>query len=61
MDIEDALRRLDNLTREEVQMATTQVLKAINELKDGAQRLNQHPLLALLTEQSFNKLIRLCG
>jgi hypothetical protein len=27
-DIEDALKRLDNLTQEEARMATTQVLKA---------------------------------
>lgn len=36
-DIEDALKRLDNLTREEFQMAIAQVLKAMNQLTDGAQ------------------------
>ena len=35
-DIEDALQRLDELTREEVQMAITQILKSTNELKDSA-------------------------
>ncbi len=37
MDIEDALKRLDNLTREEVRMAIAQVMKATSELKGGAQ------------------------
>jgi hypothetical protein len=36
-DIEDALKRLDDLTREEVQLAIAQILKATKELKDGAQ------------------------
>ena len=36
-DIEDTLKRLDELTREEVQMAIAQILKATNELRDGAQ------------------------
>jgi hypothetical protein len=36
-DIEDAFKRLDNLTREEVQMAIAQVLKATSEIKEGAQ------------------------
>ena len=36
-DIEDALKRLDELTREEVQMAIAQILKATNELRDSAQ------------------------
>jgi hypothetical protein len=36
-DIEDALKRLDNLTREEVQMAIAQILKAMSELKEGEQ------------------------
>jgi len=34
-DIEDALKRLDNLTQEEVRMAMAQVLKAMSELKAG--------------------------
>ncbi|KAH9177263.1 hypothetical protein EDB89DRAFT_1902502 [Lactarius sanguifluus] len=36
-DIEDALKRLDSLTQEEVRMAIAQVLRGINGLKDGAQ------------------------
>ncbi|KAH9040412.1 hypothetical protein EDB85DRAFT_1886932 [Lactarius pseudohatsudake] len=36
-DIEDALKRLDILTQEEVRMAIAQVLKGIDRLKDGAQ------------------------
>ncbi|KAH9003812.1 hypothetical protein EDB86DRAFT_2280016 [Lactarius hatsudake] len=40
-DIEDALKRLDSLTQEEVRMAIAQVLKAINELKDGAKKTNE--------------------
>ena len=35
-DIEDALKKLDELTREEVQMAIAQILKATKELKDRA-------------------------
>jgi hypothetical protein len=33
-DIEDALKRLDNLTQEEARMATTQVLKATHIVGD---------------------------
>ena len=33
---EHALKRLDNLTRDEVQMAIVQVLKVTSELKEGA-------------------------
>ncbi|KAH8987319.1 hypothetical protein EDB92DRAFT_1145230 [Lactarius akahatsu] len=40
-DIEDALKRLDSLTQEEVRMAIAQVLKAINELKDGAKKADE--------------------
>ena len=36
-DIEDAFKRLDDLTREEVQLAIALILKATKELKDGAQ------------------------
>ncbi|KAH9177262.1 hypothetical protein EDB89DRAFT_1902501 [Lactarius sanguifluus] len=36
-DIEDALKKLDGLTQEEVRMAIAQVLQGINELKDGAE------------------------
>jgi hypothetical protein len=51
-DIEDAFKRLDNLTREEVQMAIAQVLKATSEIKEGTQphcpvtnsTLNHRPL-----------------
>jgi hypothetical protein len=35
-DIEEALKRLDDLTREEVQLAIAQILNATKELKDGA-------------------------
>jgi hypothetical protein len=34
-DIENALKRLDSLTREEVQIAIAQVLKVMSELRDG--------------------------
>ena len=34
-DIEDALKRLDSLIQEEVQMAIAQILKAATEIKDG--------------------------
>ena len=37
-DIEDALKRLDSLIQEEVQMAIAQILKATTEVKDGTQR-----------------------
>ncbi|KAH9044962.1 hypothetical protein EDB83DRAFT_1564312 [Lactarius deliciosus] len=39
-DIEDALKRLDNLIREEHQAATAQVLKVTSELKDDANKVN---------------------
>ena len=35
-DIEDALKRLNSLIQEEVQMAIAQILKATTEVKDGA-------------------------
>ncbi|KAH9017607.1 hypothetical protein EDB85DRAFT_2278107 [Lactarius pseudohatsudake] len=35
-DIEDALKKLDNLTQEEVRMAIAEVLQGIHVLKDGA-------------------------
>ena len=34
-DIEDALRRLDKLTQEELRMAATQVLKVTRSVEDG--------------------------
>ncbi|KAH8993442.1 hypothetical protein EDB92DRAFT_1854195 [Lactarius akahatsu] len=37
-DIEDALRRLDSLIQEEVQMAIAQTLKVTTEVKDGADK-----------------------
>ena len=50
-DIEDALKRLDSLIQEEVQMAIAQILKAATEIKDGTRpcrpfitTLNVHPL-----------------
>ncbi|KAH9177212.1 hypothetical protein EDB89DRAFT_2200060, partial [Lactarius sanguifluus] len=39
-DIEDALKRLDDLIREEHQAATAQVLKVTSELKDDANKVN---------------------
>ena len=50
-DIEDALKRLDSLIQEEVQMAIAQILKATTEVKDGTRpcqpfttTLNARPL-----------------
>ncbi|KAH9022776.1 hypothetical protein EDB85DRAFT_353432 [Lactarius pseudohatsudake] len=40
-DIEDALKKLDNLTQEEVRMAMAQVLQGINELKDDAKKADE--------------------
>ena len=37
-DIEDALKRLDWLVQEELQMVMAQVLKATTEIKDGTRR-----------------------
>ena len=34
-DIQDALKRLDSLIQEEVQMAIAQILKVTTEVKDG--------------------------
>ena len=34
-DIEDALKRLDRLIQEELQMVTAHILKATTEIKDG--------------------------
>ena len=42
-DIEDALKRLDSLIQEEVQMAIAQILKATNEVKDGTRSYDQSP------------------
>ncbi|KAH9023529.1 hypothetical protein EDB83DRAFT_2320148 [Lactarius deliciosus] len=39
-DIEDALKRLNSLIQEEVQMVTTQILKVATEVKDGADNTN---------------------
>ena len=36
-DIEDALKRLDSLIQEEVQMVIVQVLKIATEVEDGSQ------------------------
>ena len=38
-DIEDALRRLDKLTREEVRMATAQLLKLTHSVDDKVTRI----------------------
>ncbi|KAH9012794.1 hypothetical protein EDB84DRAFT_923055 [Lactarius hengduanensis] len=40
-DIENALKKLDSLTQEEVRMAIAQVLQGINELKDDATKTNE--------------------
>ncbi|KAH9027509.1 hypothetical protein EDB83DRAFT_2319668 [Lactarius deliciosus] len=40
-DIEDALKKLDSLTQEEVRMAIAQVLQGINELKDDARKVDE--------------------
>ncbi|KAH9026148.1 hypothetical protein EDB84DRAFT_353406 [Lactarius hengduanensis] len=40
-DIEDALKKLDGLTQEEVRMAIAQVLQGINELKDDAKKVDE--------------------
>ncbi|KAH9016801.1 hypothetical protein EDB84DRAFT_710558 [Lactarius hengduanensis] len=47
-DIEDALRRLDNLIQEEVRMAIAQTMKVTTEHKDGA------PLLRLIIRFTLN-------
>jgi hypothetical protein len=39
-DIEDALKRLDMLIQEEVQMAIAQILKVATEVKDGTDKTN---------------------
>ena len=38
-DIEDALKRLENLSHDEALMATAQILKATHEAIDGAQSM----------------------
>ncbi|KAH9025577.1 hypothetical protein EDB85DRAFT_1893788 [Lactarius pseudohatsudake] len=47
-DIEDALRRLDNLIQEEVRMAIAQTMKVTTEHKDGA------PLLRVIIRFTLN-------
>ena len=37
-DIEDALKRLERLIQEEIQMVTAQILKVASEIKDGTWR-----------------------
>jgi hypothetical protein len=39
-EIEDALKRLDKLTQEEVRMATAQVLKVTHTVDDGVKAVN---------------------
>ncbi|KAH9170950.1 hypothetical protein EDB89DRAFT_2243816 [Lactarius sanguifluus] len=39
-DIEDALKRLDSLIQEEIQMAIAQILKITTEVRDGADKTN---------------------
>jgi hypothetical protein len=59
-DIEDALKRLDSLIQEEVQMAIAQILKATTEVKDGTRPhepfttiLNVRPLRCRQSEDSY--------
>ncbi|KAH9024509.1 hypothetical protein EDB85DRAFT_1987639 [Lactarius pseudohatsudake] len=40
-DIEDALKRLDSLTQEEVRMAIAQILKTMAELKESAKKAKE--------------------
>jgi hypothetical protein len=40
-DIQDALKRLDNLIQEEFRMATAQILRVATEIKDGMQPYRQ--------------------
>ncbi|KAH9029172.1 hypothetical protein EDB85DRAFT_2276158, partial [Lactarius pseudohatsudake] len=40
-DIEDALKKLDGLTQEEVRMAIAQVLQGVNELKDVTKKVDE--------------------
>ena len=42
-DIQDALKRLDGLIQEEVQMAIAQILKATTEVKDGTRPVDRLP------------------
>ena len=41
-DIEDALKRLERLIQEELQMVTAQILKVATEGKDGTQPYTSH-------------------
>jgi hypothetical protein len=43
-DIEDALKRLDKLTNEEVRMVTAQVLEATRAIDDGVGRVGDRVL-----------------
>ena len=43
-DIEDALKRLDKLTNEEVRMVTAQVLEATHAIDDGVGRVGDRVL-----------------
>ncbi|KAI9449931.1 hypothetical protein BJY52DRAFT_212138 [Lactarius psammicola] len=46
-DIEDALRRLDRLTQQEVQMAIVEVLKVTHHVKDGVETVGDKVNLAI--------------
>ena len=66
-DIEDALKRLDALIQEEVQMAIAQILKATTEIKDGTQpcrhfitTLNVHPLRCRQSQGSYAEGVERC-
>ena len=66
-DIQDALKRLDSLIQEEVQMAIIQILKATTEIKDGTQpcrpfiaTLNVRPLRCRQSQGSYAKGVERC-
>jgi hypothetical protein len=67
-DIEDALKRLDSLIQQEVQMAIAQILKATTEVKDGTRpyepfttTLNARPLRCRQCQNSYAEGVERCG
>jgi hypothetical protein len=71
-DIEDALKRLDLLIQEEVQMAIAQILKATSEVKDQLKdgklpspvaniSLNAHPPRCRQNQQGYASDVKGCG
>ena len=66
-DIRDALKRLDGLIQEEVQMAIAQILKATTEVKDGTRpcrpfttTLNVCPLRCRQSRGSYAEGVERC-